>query len=391
MLRERWVFVLAVLIGTACGRISNREVAFCPGEAACPGRNPAIAHIRILQQYGSRPRFSPSGANIVFDRKNDDGFYDVYLTDLEGAWLTALTDGRPGVAQRNNGNATFHPDGSYIIFVSEAEEHFGDSLRSLGDSGVGLFSNLWVTDLRGERFWRLTDIPIKHSLLDGVVSMAAVNPLFSPDGRTLLWTERYAPGGHHNWGLWRIKAADFVVGADGPSLENERPLFTHGTGTYVTAMDFLDATTLILAGNLDGQHEYGMDQYRFDLPTGEWVNLTDTPEVWEEDASVTPSGRIVLMTNAFSTYAFDFDDPNWPAQPMERDYVIMEGDGSQPSRLTYFNDPATPEYTGRRVLVAASDVSPDGRLLAATLGFDFGGRRRNVVLKVALIEFVSPQ
>jgi len=46
-----------------------------------------------------------------------------------------------------------------------------------------------------------------------------------------------------------------------------------------------------------------------------------------------------------------------------------------------------PEYAKERILSVASDISSDGKYMAATLGYDNGGIVRNVVLKIALIKF----
>ena len=105
----------------------------------------------------------------------------------------------------------------------------------------------------------------------------------------------------------------------------------------MTFMGELPGGKWILAGNLSGQHEYGMDQYRYDPQTGALVSLQNTPLFWEGDASISP------------------------------------------------------EYLGYPVLAVASDFSPDGRYLAGTIGVDFGrGARRDVVLKIILIRLREP-
>lgn len=71
----------------------------------------------------------------------------------------------------------------------------------------------------------------------------------------------------------RIKGADFVVQDGVPRLENEKIVFKPTEGNYVTDVGWLDKQALLIAGNLNGQHEYGMDQYAFDLQTGRLVNL----------------------------------------------------------------------------------------------------------------------
>src|SRR3990172_11283693 len=159
--------VASLLMLASCTRTqASTDIAFCDGAAVCAGQNPLVANVRVLQQSGARPRFSTDGQRIVFDRKNADGYYDVYLTDLQGVSPVAITDGKTAIGQKNNGNADFDPSGKYIVFISEEEEHYSDNQKWTGDPGMGLFSNFWATDLNGEHFWKLTDIPIKQSLGD---------------------------------------------------------------------------------------------------------------------------------------------------------------------------------------------------------------------------------
>ncbi len=351
-----------------------------------------VKSIVILQDAGARARFSPDSKLLVFDRPGNDGFYNVYVSDLQGNIVHSITAQKPGINHRNNGNARFDPAGRYIVFVSEEDRHFGQRAKALGDPGVGLYSNFWATDLEGNQFWKLTNVATKQSLLDGVPSMADVNPLFSPDGRAFLWTERYAEGGNNKWGKWRIKAARFSDDSGRPVLVSPYTLITPKSGNYITAMGFLSPSELLVAGNLDGQHEYAMDQYSYNFKTGNYVNFTQTPEAWDEDSCVAPNGQIIWMSNVNSKYHFDFSRADWPRQPVTRDYYLMDRDGKNKTQLTHFNDPDAPEYLGNRVLVAACNVSPDGRYLAGTIGVDQGkgDHRENVVLKVILIELNPP-
>lgn len=349
------------------------------------GKNPALRRIELIVPNGARPRFAPDGRSFAFDRKNADGYYDLYVANLRGKVTASLTEGNPRLPQRNHGNGVFHPDGRWVVFLSEVEHHFADRKTYFADPGVGLFCNLWAIDVQTRRAVPLTDVPIKRSLLDRRPAIALVNPHFSPDGRTLLWTERYREGGNHGWGRWRIKAASFSIENGVPRLGREVVVFTPQRGNYVTLMGFVGVQQLLLSGNLDGQHEYGMDQYVLDRNTGRLENLTSTPLFWEEDSTVLRDGRLVYMTNRDSRTAFDFGDPNWPAQPMERDYWVMRRDGSGNQRLTYFNEPGAPEYVGHRVLAVASDANPEGTRIAATLAIDFGEERRDTQLAIAML------
>ena len=358
-------------------------------------RNNKILSMQLIQPAGARPKFLFNGEKFLFDRRNADGLYDLYVADRDGALLGSLTHGR-SLAPFHHGNGIFHPSGDYVVFMSEVASHFLDHLAPygqvpLGDPGLGLFNNLWATN--GINYWRLTNSPIKMTAEDGIPAIATVNPRFSKDGSTLIWTERYSEGGNNNWGRWRLKAADFVITPTGPVLQNQRIIYTPQMGTYVTAMDVLAPNRFLVAGNLEGQHEYGMDLYTLqfeDNGSTTLRNLTRTNYVWEEGACVAPSGNIVYMTNRDSSYQIDFSR-DWAGQPVERDYWSMNADGSNKRRLTYFNDPSAPEYQGWRSVTIICGFSPDGRNMVATVGRDVGDETRAwVVWQLWMLRFDGP-
>ncbi|TSC75960.1 MAG: hypothetical protein G01um101430_130 [Parcubacteria group bacterium Gr01-1014_30] len=354
-------------------------------------QNDRIESMRVILEEGARPRFSPDGQYFLFDRRNSNDLYaDLYVSDLNGGIVTRLTEGREGVNQRNNGNGVYHSSKNYIIFISEESGHYLDDDKWLADPGIGLFSNLYATDFSGSRFWKLTDIPIKKALGDGIPATATVNPHFLKNG-TLIWTERYAEGGNLNWGKWRLKAADFVEENGVPKLINTRVVYTPANGNYVTFMGELDSDNWVVSGNLNGQHEYGMDQYVLNIRNGSLKNLTNTPEYWEEDSSLTPSGKIVYMSNIDSQYKFDFTK-DWVIQKVERDYYITDRNGGQKERLTFFNEPGAVEKSEYAILSVAADISPDGKYMAGTVGVQFGAGkdRGRIVLKIVLIKFKNP-
>ena len=62
-------------------------------------KNQKIKSIKFIVENGARPRFSPDGKYFLFDRKNKDGYYDLYISDLRGAIVTNLTEERTGINQ----------------------------------------------------------------------------------------------------------------------------------------------------------------------------------------------------------------------------------------------------------------------------------------------------
>ena len=353
-----------------------------------------MAQIVNILSNGARARLAPNAQSFVVDIRAANGYWKLFTSDFNGNIKSSLTSGRAGIGQLNNGNGIFHPSGAYIGFVSEVPEHYLSTVPPtgqvpLGDPGIGLFANLWITD--GIQFWQQNNIPVKQTATDGLPVYATVNPRFTADGKSVIWTERYNNGGSFNWGQWRLKEADLVpLRPKGVALSNERVIFTPPNGNYVTAMAFISPTVLLVSGNLEGQSEYGMDLYSLDLTTGNYTNLTNTPQYWEEGSCIAPSGKIVYMTNQNSNFQYNFNQ-FWVGQPMERDYYIMDPDGSNKERLTYFNDPSFADYQGWRAVPIVCNITPDGKTILATVGRDYGtATQAYVAWQIWLIKLNSP-
>jgi len=377
--------------------LADFTFAFCQGKTICTAKNPKIKSIRIYNDGGARPRWSPKGDLLVFDQKNPKGYFALHTMDKTFGHEQNLTFEKPNLRKRNSGNGIFDPSGKYIVFIAEDSNPFLQRLEWSEGPKVGLFSNLWATDIKGTNLWPLTHFSYKKDSLGRKNSIIGMkNPLFSPDGKTLLWSQRYvektlSAKEAKCWGKWRIMAMDFNIKDSIPQGKNERVFFQPIDGNYVTAMGFLNPDEIIVAGSLEGQHEYGMDLYRYNVKEKSLKNLTNTPEFWEEEAAVTPKGHIIFMSNSASKYHFNFKETDWTKQIMEKDYFLMDQDGLHKEQLTFFNDPYSPEYLGERVMTLASDMSPDGLSLAATLAVDLGATKgADFQLVLALIEFKEP-
>jgi Tol biopolymer transport system component len=93
------------------------------------------------------------------------------------------------------------------------------------------------------------------------------------------------------------------------------------------------------------------DIFTLDLVSGSWTQLTHSG--YNEHAHFSPDGaRIVWMTNA-------------GISGRGTDYWLMNSDGTDQSRLTYFNSAACPEYLPPTVTAADSSWSPEGDRIVA--------------------------
>jgi TolB protein len=122
-------------------------------------------------KFDSEPQFTPDGTTIVFTRFK--GFRDsksaIFRVNVDGTGLERLTN-----FGLNASDPDVSPDGQWITFDS-------------GDSGLpGSKGDIYRMPLAGGKKRALTDtVPVVE---DGPLTVAQ-NPVFSPNGRRILYTQ----------------------------------------------------------------------------------------------------------------------------------------------------------------------------------------------------------
>jgi Tol biopolymer transport system component len=94
-----------------------------------PGPSPAGRHIYVVNVDGSglrrltsgagfdeNPAFSPSGKQVVFDRRVGTGKAHIFSINVDGTGLSQLTDGN-----FNDSEPVYMPSGKRIVFVSDRD------------------------------------------------------------------------------------------------------------------------------------------------------------------------------------------------------------------------------------------------------------------------------
>lgn len=327
-----------------------------PASAAA---NP-MARVTFLRNNAGRPKFSPNGNEfIAFHAKGSDGYYDIYLMRSDGSDVVCLTGDHPDLPNRHIGQPWWHPSGQWIVFQAQKKRHvLAGVVDGLAEPGIGFHNDIWIMTPDGQQVYRLTNLRTKMHLFDPAPVTGLLQPHFSNDGSLLSWAERIDEGGE--WGEWAIRIADFELQDGVPSINNIRSFQPGVNSEYYESNEFtVGDESLLICGNLEpDQTVIGLDIYSFDYRTGETTRLTfTTMDEFDECPHPSPDGRKIayLSTKGFEPQ----DDPAWWSWA-RGEFWLMDADGGNQRRLTYFNEPGYPEYVGKRVLPANVAWSEDG-------------------------------
>jgi uncharacterized protein (TIGR03437 family) len=304
---------------------------------------PGISTVRPSGS-GGRVSWSRVLNLIAYDRVSPDGYYDIHTMNPDGSNDQCLTCGRSDLPPGHKGDPDFDFSGKWIIF--QVEKPGTSSLfDTLASPGSGLFNDVWIMDVAGTQFYQLTDVPSKNS--------GVLHPHFSHSGNQITWAQMLSPD-PLPLGTWEVQIADLVFTGGVPSLKNIQSYQPGGNpGFYETHGFSADDQSVYFSGNPDpGQEWYGLDIYRFTPSTQALVNLTNTPNDWDEHADLSPDGTKILWGSSTGIQIVSGSS--------KLDYWIMDADGSNKRRLTWFNEPSFPEYQTSPVAPATSAWSPDG-------------------------------
>ena len=326
--------------------------------------------VTTITTDGGRLDWSPKGEVLAFDRRGADGYFDVYTMNTQGGDVRCLTCDKKELPNKSMGNPAWHPSGDYIVFQAQNSfKGLGKITDYFANPGAGVNNDLWVMDKDGRQFWPLTQVKPREG--------GVLHPQFSKNGDKLLWSERLSSAGG-SWGTWALRVADFTVADGKPSISNIQTIQPGDQHKMYESHGFSpDGRQIMFSGNLQqGQKEESADIYLYDLQTKALTNLTNSMDEWDEHAHFSPDGRsIVWMTNKGQAKYIRSGQPH-------TDYWLMNPDGTNKRRLTYFNERGHEEFIKTGVTCADSAWSPDGQRIAAYLITDVRKGGTNVMLSL---------
>ena len=307
-----------------------------------------IKSISLIRMNGGRVAWSPDGSSILIDRKNADGYYDVFLLSPDGSMEKCLTSGLADTLGVGHiGQPAWHPSGKYIVFQAQKKYKQGRWGRDLAATpGFGRHSDLWLMELKTRLCHRLTNTK------EGISGV--LHPHFSHDGSILSWTEMIEePAFLKGYGKWLIKLANFRFHKGRPSLSKVRSYQPGSAGWYENHGLSRDNKRLLFTATFENSKAFHSNVYTYEIATKRLKCLAK--KKWNEHALYSPSGmRIVWMSGMNNKRG-------------GTDYWIMNTDGSDKVRLSDWNNPKLQSYRRKMIIAADASFSPTGKHLVAYL------------------------
>ena len=278
--------------------------------------------IRLLMADGGRMDWSHARDVIAFDHKGPDGYYDVYTIRPDGSDRRCVTCNIREVTARHVGQPAWHPSGEYLAVQAEKPRHRGSSLAAR--PGLGLENDVWIVAVDGDRAFRVTNLRPGSGIL---------HPRFSSDGRKLIWAERVKAGSRGELGFWQLQLAEVSIRRGNVDVSRPRTLTAGGPGFYEPHGFTRGDTGILFTSNFErGTPSWGLDIFTMDLSTGRLENLTSSPRDWDEHAHYSPDfSQIVWMSSRDCNC-----DVAAGLKNLKTDLWVMNADGSNKRRLTYF-------------------------------------------------------
>ena len=320
----------------------------------------------LFRAHGLDVSWDQSGSNrIAYSMKESDGYYDIHFAYPDGSGDVCLTCGSALLPNKHIACPYWHPSGKWLLMVVEQASHAGSSTDAL--PGFGAYCDIWIMNSIGTKAYKIVSIPsdIDH----GVIA-----PRFSHDGKQIVWTDRKARPDILNplqqAGFWTIKVADFQFNpADSmPIVSNIRTIEPVANGFYEEYGFSPHDDRIIFCSDINQTSFLDEHIYTIDSLGGHLSKLTESD--YNEHGFYKPDGsKIVWMSSTQNGSG-------------ATDWWMMNIDGTNKERLTYFNERTSSEYAGHAVWCGLGSFSPDGKQF-------IGGRQVSLITQEGEIVLVT--
>ena len=314
--------------------------------------------ITIWKEDAIGALWNESTHSVVYNKKDKDGYYKMYISDTDGNNEKLLTY-RGWKTNRHQWAEEWYPSGKYIFCYIEKADYTPEKKhkRKPIDAipGYGGYTDLWLISRDGKQAWQLTDLPNDYN--HGIIHSA-----ISRDGTMFGWSERIEAPKFLNKnlgaGAYVFRIADFVFDSV-PRFENIRT-FEPGSVLALNELESIsnDKTTLAFYSTFETKNIFKTPIYTLNMRNGEIKKLTD--KSFAQAPTFTPSGnKIVYMTG---------DECDiFPFQVQGSDWWIMNTDGSDKKRITFMNKKNNPQSVNKYRLAGSISFISDSSFLGGVM------------------------
>jgi hypothetical protein len=288
------------------------------------------ANIRQVTYFGERPDWRQDGQRILFLSKV---FGDVYELDLASGMIRPCTDHFK------------HHGFTRALYLSN-----GDILLSGPIETFDRVDPVARQKARSSSFLSVLCKSLNHPPVPLEVHCDE-GPAVSRGQLKIAWTHGLQD---------RISMGEIVYEAETPKLVNRRVILTREDfpesmrpHRWIETQNFVPpADSQLTVTGYEINNTANSEAFLLDLADGSLVNISQTPDAYEEVEGIFPGGKFTLVERA------DHKGNHWPL--IDAWKLALDGSGKS-ERLTFFTD--FKGYKG-----GEPTVSPDGSYIAFTLG-----------------------
>jgi hypothetical protein len=333
------------------------------------GPGSTIQSVTAWKQDASPVGWSAALNRIIYSSRGANGLFNAYSAGPDGSDPQCLTCAIPTFpvvgAATNRGVSDVSPDGRYMLVTVERGNHGGRIGAAWTQPGKGGANDVWLYTTDGAHAWPLTNITAA-----GQQAIGTIWPRFDRTGNEIVWASMYSPA-LLNLGYWQLKVANIVWTGGVPSLANVRAIQPPGNAFYEPYGFSPDDSHILFASNagtpfwydtqIDSVATGGSGLTRLTQPA------TGAPLRYNEFAFYTPADAIIYGSTLDATSG-------------GLDYWIMNPDGTDQRRLTYFNSPWNTEYLGYSIVAGLVFNPANPNQFLASVAGDKTGENVNALM-----------
>jgi Tol biopolymer transport system component len=330
-------------------------------------KNKLVDTVYSFIEHGGRVDWCKTNNKIVLDKMNGRTI-DIYSINPDGTDTLNLTKEMDSIVisgelvekWQQKGHPAWHPNGKYIVFQVN-NRHASNPPKMTDWLLLGGNFDLWVMNSDGSNKTKLTNNNAGYGVL---------HPVFSRDGKKLMWGEKYSSESEAgNFGSWYIVVGNFVVDENNNFSVTDTFRIQPFGPIWYEANDFsADGKGIYFSSNYQ-THKKSSAIFYYDFESKTANPIESSEKQWNEMCRLNPVNE---KEYGFISSRFYKWSPGWGWMGLRSDLFLNKNGKEQ--RITFSNQGEKKnKLSDLHYLVMDYCWSPDGKsLLVLQYGFKIG-------------------